>query len=108
MRMGESAGFTFRNDGRLGRLAGRSALAALIAACTSRAAESWVRSRSNWRVMEVDPSELEEVISVSPAMRPKRGPSGVATAEAMVSGLAPGSAALMLMVGRSTRGNGAT
>ena len=54
------------------------------------------------------PSELVDVISVMPAMRPKRRSSGVATAEAMVSGLAPGSDALTWMVGKSTRGNGAT
>ena len=41
-------------------------------------------------------------------MRPKRRSSGVATAEAMVSGLAPGSAADTEMVGKSTRGRGAT
>ena len=41
-------------------------------------------------------------------MRPKRRSSGVATAEAIVSGLAPGSAALHVMVGKSTRGSGAT
>ena len=42
-----------------------------------------------------------------PAMRPKRRSSGVATAEAIVSGLAPGKAADTEMVGKSTRGSGA-
>ena len=41
-------------------------------------------------------------------MRPKRRSSGVATDDAIVSGLAPGSAALTWMVGKSTRGSGAT
>jgi hypothetical protein len=54
------------------------------------------------------PSALVEVISASPAMRPKRRSSGVATEEAIVSGLAPGSAPVTEMVGKSTRGNGAT
>ncbi len=36
------------------------------------------------------PSVLDDVISVTPAMRPKRRSSGVATADAIVSGLAPG------------------
>src|SRR5262245_31461127 len=43
-----------------------------------------------------------------PAMRPKRRSSGVATAEAIVSGLAPGKLAETEMVGYSTRGSGAT
>ncbi len=47
-------------------------------------------------------------MSVSPAMRPKRRSSGVATDEDIVSGLAPGRLALTEMVGRSTRGSGAT
>ena len=79
-----------------------------MAAWTSRAAASTSRSRSNWRVRLVEPSELTEVISDSPAMRPKRRSSGVATAEAIVSGLAPGRPAETLMVGKSTRGKGAT
>jgi hypothetical protein len=45
---------------------------------------------------------------VMPAMRPNWRSSGVATAEAMVSGLAPGRPAPTEMVGRSTCGNGAT
>jgi len=51
---------------------------------------------------------LAEVISVIPAMRPNRRSSGVATAEAIVSGLPPGNPALTLMVGLSMRGSGAT
>ena len=56
----------------------------------------------------MEPSELVDVMSVSPAMRPSRRSSGVATAEAIVSGLAPGRLALTEMVGRSTFGRGAT
>src|ERR1700716_1188223 len=67
-----------------------------------------LRSRSNCRVIEVDPRVLVEVISLMPAMRPNRRSSGVATAEAIVSGLAPGRPALTLMVGKSTRGGGPT
>ncbi len=59
-------------------------------------------------VMLVVPSALVEVISVTPAMRPNRRSSGVATAEAIVSGLAPGRLALTWMVGKSTRGSGET
>ncbi len=59
-------------------------------------------------MIDVDPSELVDVMSVSPAMRPSRRSSGVATAEDIVSGLAPGRLALTEMVGRSTLGSGAT
>lgn len=59
-------------------------------------------------VMLLAPSALAEVISVSPAMRPKRRSSGVATELAMVSGLPPGRAADTLIVGKSMRGRGAT
>ena len=61
-------------------------------ACTSRAATSMLRLRSNCSVMEVVPSELEEVISVRPAMWPNWRSSGVATDDAMISALAPGQA----------------
>ncbi len=97
--MGASAGLTLRKLGRVGKFGGRSPAAALMAACTSRAAESTSRSRSNCRVKLTEPKELTEVISFKPAIRPKRRSSGVATAEAMVSGLAPGKPALTLMVG---------
>src|SRR2546425_12249039 len=58
--------------------------------------------------MPVEPRPLEEVICVTPAMRPNWRSSGVATAEAMVSGLAPGKPAPTAMVGKSTCGSGAT
>jgi hypothetical protein len=66
------------------------------------------RVRSNWRVMLVDPRLLEDVICVTPAMRPNCRSRGVATAEAMVSGLAPGRLAPTLIVGKSTWGKGET
>src|SRR5580698_7041379 len=106
--MGESEGFTFRNVGRVGRLGGSSPPAAAMAAWTSRPAASTSRFRSNWSVMAVEPSTLVDVISVTPAIRPKRRSSGVATEDAMVSGLAPGKLADTLMVGKSTFGSGAT
>jgi len=54
------------------------------------------------------PSELAEVISLTPAMWPNWRSSGVATDEAMISALAPGSDELTEMVGKSTWGSGAT
>jgi hypothetical protein len=106
--MGASAGLTLRYVGFVGRVAGRSLRAALMAACTSRAAASMFRLRSNWSTMVVLPSRLVDVISVMPAMRPNERSSGVATDAAMVSGLAPGRLAWIWMTGNSTWGSGAT
>lgn len=50
--------------------------AALIAACTSRAAPLISRSKLNSRMIRVLPSELLEVISLTPAMRPSERSSG--------------------------------
>jgi hypothetical protein len=58
--------------------------------------------------MPVCPSWLVEVICVTLAMRPNCRSRGVATAEAIVSGLAPGSPAPTEIVGKSTWGKGAT
>ena len=58
--------------------------------------------------MRVLPSELLEVISLTPAMRPSERSSGVATEDAIVSGDAPGSEALTIIPGKSTCGSGAT
>src|SRR3954469_21870207 len=106
--MGASAGFTLRYDGLLGKFAGSWPRAALMAAWTSRAAPSMSRLRSNCRTILVLPCPLEDVISVMPAIRPNCRSRGVATEDAIVSGLAPGRPAETLMVGNSTSGSGAT
>ena len=67
-----------------------------------------LRFSSNCSVIEVEPSVLVEVICVTPAIWPNCRSSGCATVAAMVSGLAPGSDAEPLMVGKSTCGSGAT
>ncbi len=85
---------------------GSSARAALIAACTSRAAPLMSRSRSNCRITRVEPSDEREVISLTPAIEPSARSSGVATVAAIVSGLAPGRLACTEMVGKSTCGKG--
>src|ERR1700689_3640944 len=108
IRIGESAGLIFRQLGFCGRLVGSWPRAALIAACTSRADASMLRLKSNCMVMRQLPSELDEVISFRPAMRPNWRSRGVATADAIVSGLAPGRLAFTLIVGKSTSGNGET
>src|ERR1035441_2430733 len=87
---------------------GRSAAAALMAACTSRAAPSTLRFRSNWMVTEQPPRELADVISVTPAIWARRRSSGAAREEATVAGSAPGSEAETLIIGKSTRGMAAT
>src|ERR1700761_8988287 len=77
-------------------------------ASTSRAAASMLRLKSNCRVTLVLPRELDEVISVMPAMWPNWRSSGVATEEAMICALAPGRLADTEMVGKSTWGSGET
>ncbi len=107
-RIGPSLGLTFFQVGRLGSSAGSRAVAALMAACTSCAATSMLLSSVNCSVMLVLPSELLEVMSVMPGTPDSSTSSGVATDEAMVSGLAPGSLALIWIVGRSISGTAAT
>ena len=70
-----------------------------MAACTSCAAPSMLRLKSNCRVMLVVPSELDDVIESMPAIVENCFSRGVATAEAIVSGLAPGKLAPTWMVG---------
>jgi hypothetical protein len=66
------------------------------------------RSKLNCKVTLDDPKALAEVISLTAAMRPNWRSSGVATEEAMISGLAPGNPADTDMVGKSTWGKGDT
>ena len=58
--------------------------------------------------MLVVPSELDELMESTPAMVENSFSSGVATDDAMVSGLAPGRAADTEMVGKSTLGRSLT
>ena len=88
--IGACDGLILRYCGMPGRALGSSERAALIAACTSRAATLMSLPRSNCTLMRVEPCELFDVISLTPAMVPSARSSGVATVEAIVSGLAPG------------------
>ncbi len=74
-------------------------MAALMAACTSCSAASMFRSRVNWRVICEVPKLETEVIWVSDGIWPSCRSSGVVTAEAMVSALAPGRSVETTMVG---------
>ena len=58
--------------------------------------------------MRVEPCELVERISLTPAIVPMARSSGVATLVAIVSGLAPGRLAETKMTGKSTCGSGDT
>src|SRR3954447_18091947 len=101
---GAAAGLNLRNDGIDGRSLGKSVSEALIAACTSRAAPSMLRARSNCTMIEVCPSDETEVISVTPAMVARWRSSGAATVAAMIAGSAPGRLAETRIVGSSTLG----
>src|SRR5882762_459380 len=79
-----------------------------MADCTSWAAPSMLRARSNCTVICVVPRTLDEVSWATPGIAANWYSSGVATADAMVSGLAPGNFADTWMVGKSTCGSGAT
>ena len=67
-----------------------------------------LRLRSNCTVIWVWPSTLTEVSWATPGICANCRSSGCATEDAIVSGLAPGRLALTWMVGKSTRGSGAT
>src|SRR6185437_9504992 len=103
-----SAGLTFRRVGGDGSDEGRKRAAAAIADCTSCAAASILRSSENWIVIDVLPDVDCDVIESMPAIVENCFSSGVATAEAIVSGLAPGRLADTWMVGKSTLGSALT
>ena len=67
-----------------------------------------LRLRSNCSVMLVLPCELVELIESRPAIVANCFSSGSATADAIVSGLAPGRPACTWMVGKSTAGRSLT
>src|SRR6516162_1094580 len=106
--IGWSAGLNFRNDGGAGMPAGNSGMTAAIAVCTSTAALSMLRFRSNWSVTFELPVELEDVISSMPAMVVNWRSRGLATADAIVVGSPPGRPAFTFRVGKSTLGRSLT
>src|SRR5690348_95528 len=97
--MGVSAGLLLLYVGGAGRVRGSRFEAALIAACTSCSAESIDRSSENCSVI-CELAKLEiEVIDESEGTCPNCRSSGVVTADAMVSALAPGSVVETTIVG---------
>ena len=105
---GKSVGLTFWYEGGDGICGGSDRAVRAICDCTSCAAASMLRDRSNCRVMLVEPWTLLELIDVTPAIVANCFSSGSATADAIVSGLAPGRLALTWSVGKSTFGRSAT
>src|SRR5438067_10707375 len=90
---GWSPGFTLLYEGGDGICGGSCRVVRAIIDCTSCAAASMFRLKSNWSVMFVKPRELVELIEFRPAIVENCFSSGSATADAIVSGLAPGSPA---------------
>ena len=64
--------------------------------------------RSNCRVIDAVPRTDSDVICATPEICENWYSSGWATVLAIVSGLAPGRRPVTTMVGKSTRGSGAT
>ncbi|OIQ73393.1 hypothetical protein GALL_449730 [mine drainage metagenome] len=89
-------------------MAGNPRDARLIAACTSAAAASILRERSNSSVIEVVPSVELALIVLIPSIVSNCLINGVATDAAIVSGDAPARSADTLIVGRSACGKAAT
>src|SRR6185437_6843826 len=102
-----SPGFTFRYEGGVVISTGRLRDARKSAACTSTAASSMLRSWLNSSVMFVSPCVDVELITSRLEMVENCFSSGVATDEAMVSGLAPGRRAVTWMIGVSNWGSAA-
>src|SRR4030042_952511 len=82
--------------------------ALVMAAWTSWAAASMFRSRVNVSVICVNPRPLLDTMESSPAIVVNWRSRGVATEDAIVSGLAPGRFAVTRIVGKSTLGGSLT
>ncbi|MEA2166589.1 MAG: hypothetical protein QOK37_4716 [Thermoanaerobaculia bacterium] len=95
-------------DGGDGMLGGICRAAVAMAACTSCAAVLMSSDSANCNVIDVLPSVDDDVIESRPATVENCFSSGVATAAAIVSGLAPGNDALTWIVGKSTFGRSLT
>ncbi len=65
---GKSPGLTLRKKGGVVISTGSRRWAVASAVCTSSAAPSMLRPRSNWMVICVEPSEDDEVIDEMPEM----------------------------------------
>src|ERR1700682_3391171 len=89
-RIATSDGLTLRKLGGIVISIGRRRWAMVSAVCTSSAAASMLRLRSNWMTIAVVPCDEVEDIDEMPAMVESWRSIGPATDAAMVSALAPG------------------
>src|SRR3954452_6266356 len=90
---GKSAGFTLRKLGGIVISIGNRRCAIVNAVCTSSAAASMLRFRSNWIVITLDPCEEIEDIEETPGTVESWRSMTPATDDAIVSALAPGNVA---------------
>ena len=89
-KIGDAEGSFLRKLGGLGIARGSRRWTPEIAAWTSWAAASMLRSSLNCSEIPVKPWPEDDVMESTPGTVEKALSSGVATAEAMVSGSAPG------------------
>src|ERR1700716_2495477 len=107
-RIAKSDGLTLRKLGGIVISIGSRRCAIVSAVCTSSAAASMLRLRSNWMVMTLVPCDELDDIDEMPAMVDSWRSMMPATEAAMVSALAPGRVAVTAMVGKSTLGSADT
>src|ERR1700716_1246834 len=107
-RTAKSDGLTFRKLGGIVISIGSRRCAMVSAVCTSSAAASILRLRSNWMTIAVVPCDEVEDIDEMPAIVESWRSIGPATDAAIVSALAPGKVAVTAMVGKSTLGSAET
>src|ERR1700704_5141837 len=107
-RIAKSDGLTLRKLGGTVISIGKRRCAMVSAVCTSSAAASMLRLRSNWITIAVVPCDDVEDIDEMPAMVESWRSIGPAPDAAMVSALAPGKVAVTAMVGKSTLGSAET
>src|SRR5260370_22703990 len=99
-RIAKSDGLTFRKLGGIVISIGSRRCAMVSAVCTSSAAASMLRLRSNWMVMTLAPCAELDDIEEMPAMVDSWRSMMPATEAAMVSALAPGKVAVTLIGGK--------
>src|SRR5438270_13267686 len=87
---GKSAGFTLRKLGGIVISIGKRRCAMVSAVCTSSAAASMLRLRSNWIVIALMPCDELDDIDEMPAIVDSWRSMMTATDDAMVSALAAG------------------
>ncbi len=96
---GDSLGLFLLKLGGVVISIGSRRCATVKAVCTSSAAPSMLRSSTNWVTILLRPSVDVDVSELMPEIVDNWRSIGAATEDAMVSALAPGNWALIVMVG---------